>query len=111
MARLSDTIGVLVFGVVSFSAAYWLAIFSFLIQVWREQGRTKLTGVTLAYLFLFGFHIQNGRSGPASRPVQLWQIEGSGLEALKSRQAVNNFSKATDTEACRSEGGSACWLP
>jgi len=52
MARLSNGIGLLVFGVISFSTAYWLATLAFLIQLWRDQWRTKLTGVTIAYLFL-----------------------------------------------------------
>ena len=51
MARLSDGIGVVVFGVVSFSAAYWFALLAILIQLWRGQWRARLTGVTMACLF------------------------------------------------------------
>jgi hypothetical protein len=52
MARLSDTLGTLVFGVVSISAGYCLATLALLIQIWRDQWRTKLTGVTVSILFL-----------------------------------------------------------
>lgn len=52
MARLNDTIGTLVFGVVSFSAAYGLATLALVIQIWRDQWRMKQTGVTVAFLLL-----------------------------------------------------------
>jgi len=52
MARLSDTLGTLALGAVSFSTAYWLAALALLIQIWRDQWRPKLTGVTVAFLFL-----------------------------------------------------------
>lgn len=72
MARLSNTIGALVFGVVSFSAAYFLAGLAFLIQLWRDQWRTKLTGVTIACLFLlfvayaWSMRPSNGRAEQAA---------------------------------------------
>ena len=52
MARFSEFSGLVGFGVISFSAAYWLAALAFLIQIWRDQWRMKLTGVTVAFLFL-----------------------------------------------------------
>ena len=75
MARLSNTLGVLVFAVVSFSAAYGLAAFALLIQIWRDQWRMKLTGVAVAFLFLlFVAHAWfitlpgKPRAGPAADP-------------------------------------------
>ncbi len=52
MARLSDALGTVVFGVVSCSAAYGLATLALLIQIWRDQWRAKLTGMAVAFLFL-----------------------------------------------------------
>jgi hypothetical protein len=52
MAKFSEFLGLVGFGVISFSAAYWLAALAFLIQIWRDQWRMKLTGVTVAFLFL-----------------------------------------------------------
>jgi hypothetical protein len=53
MARFGDFLGVVVFGVISFSAGYLSAAIALLIQIWRDQWRAKLTGVTLAFLFLW----------------------------------------------------------
>lgn len=52
MVRLSHTLGVLALGAVSFSAAYGLATLAFLVQIWRDRWHPKLTGVTVAFLFL-----------------------------------------------------------
>jgi hypothetical protein len=52
MARFSNSLGVVVFGAISFSAGYWLAGLAFLIQIWRDQWRVKLTGVTVVFLLL-----------------------------------------------------------
>lgn len=52
MLGLSNLLGVAVLGVISFSAAYYLATLAFLIQVWRDHWCKRLTGATIAFLFL-----------------------------------------------------------
>ena len=52
MARPSNFVGLAVFGVVSFSAAYFLAVLTFFIQLWGDQWHTKLTSVSIVFLFL-----------------------------------------------------------
>jgi len=79
MERLSDTLGILVYGVVSFSAAYCLATMALLIQIWRDQWRAKLTGVTVAFLFLlfvaYAFAIS------PSKPRAEQAVRGNGGQA------------------------------
>jgi polyhydroxybutyrate depolymerase len=52
MAALGVSIGVVVFGLIAVYAAYAMATVAFVIQLWRDQWHKKLTGVTIAYLFL-----------------------------------------------------------
>ena len=55
-AEFSDApmgwLAVLGFGVISFTSAYWSATLALVIQIWRDQWRIKLTGVSIAFLFL-----------------------------------------------------------
>jgi hypothetical protein len=53
MARPYDELGAVLFGFLSFSAAYWFAFLAILIQLWRGQWHAKLTAATMAFLFLF----------------------------------------------------------
>lgn len=80
MERLSDTIGTLVFAVVSFSAACSLATLAILIQIWRDQWRAKLTGVTVAFLFVVfvagAFAISSSKAGTEQA------VRGNGGRAL-----------------------------
>ena len=75
MARFSNFLGVVVFGVVSFSAAYWLATMALLIQIWRDQWRANLTGVTVAFLFLLfiAYVFAISPSKPRAEQVASWQ--------------------------------------
>ena len=52
MARLVQFLGIVVYGVMSFSAAYWVGALAFLIQLWRDQWCARLTTVAVGYLFL-----------------------------------------------------------
>jgi len=52
MARLNIAAGFVVFGVVSFSAAYWIGILAIFIQIWRDQWHMKLTGAAISCLFV-----------------------------------------------------------
>jgi hypothetical protein len=79
MERLSDTLGTLVFGVVSFSTAYCLATMALLIQIWRDRWRAKLTGVTVAVLFLL-FVVYAFVISP-SKPRAEQAVRGNGGQA------------------------------
>ena len=52
MARLNIFVGFVVFSVVSFSAAYWIAILAILIQIWRDQWHKRLTVAAIAFLYI-----------------------------------------------------------
>lgn len=53
MTNLQHFLGFLVCALTSVYAAYGLAVLAFLIQLWRDQWRPKLSVVTLGYLYLF----------------------------------------------------------
>lgn len=52
MARFSDGIGLVVFGVVSFSAAFWIAGVALMIQLWRDQWHPRMSTALVLFLLL-----------------------------------------------------------
>lgn len=71
MEQLSNTLGTLVFGVVSFSAAYCMGALALLIQIWRDQWCKKLTAVTIAFLLLL-FVAYTFAVSRRARATQAW---------------------------------------
>lgn len=52
-AGLGPSLIMMLSAIISFYATYSFAALSFLIQLWRDQWRTKLNAITLIYLILF----------------------------------------------------------